>query len=159
MKPIQDDIAFWTISGLSCLLALFLFGCQRGEDLPQIAHREYRTAVMGRITLDGKPLNHCRVCFSSTVNGLHASATASVVNGEFTIPAELGPFSGTNDVTVEPELIDDTEAMQLLQASTTRQRIDLERQPLPAKYTTAGVLSVDVEPLGDRPLLIELTSR
>ncbi len=157
MADFQKDHLFYFLIGLSCCNAAQL-GCEQSHETPRAAHCEFRTAVAGRVTLDGKPINHCRVRFDSTIDGQTASAIASVVNGQFWIPAEVGPFPGRNSFSIEPELVEDVEAINLIQSDADRAVRSLERQPLPTKYQVQGALLVEVEPASEQPLSIELTS-
>lgn len=104
-----------------------------------------RAPIKGKITVGGAPLASGQILFvpQSPLEGPATSAT--VVNGEYTLPKAKGPIVGVNRVELQADLnlgfpIDDE------QAFVARQGAPLPRSPIPPGYNSLSTLTYEVKP-------------
>lgn len=84
------------LAGLIPAVALALFGCS-SDDVK-------RTAVSGKVTLDGKPLAKGDIQFIPKSGDSRGAAWGQVVDGSYSIPAADGPAAGTYTVSITPNI-------------------------------------------------------
>lgn len=109
---------------------LMLLGCGHGGRMP----------LEGTITVDGRPLEKGYIQFTPLAGTLGPTAGAEIINGEFTVSPQGGPFAGKFQV-------------QITAAGRTGRRvrhplsgtmIDENAQILPARYNTKSQLQAEV---------------
>ncbi|QDU00905.1 hypothetical protein V6x_05820 [Gimesia chilikensis] len=115
-----------------------LVGCFGGS-----AEHIERASVSGTVTFDGKPLPAGNILFVPDVdasgNPLRGKAVqATITDGAYTIPAEQGPAVGNNKVQITA-----TRKTGKFQESDG-QKIEIEKQYLPAKYNASTTLKQDI---------------
>jgi hypothetical protein len=116
-----------------------------------------RRAIVGEVTLDGRPLSQARILLEPSANaGVNTQASAEVVDGRFSIPVERGPAAGEYRVLFEPVMIEDVEAVAQAQRGT---RPKLDRVDIPKRYTTPPGLPAVVSLDGPNALKFELVSK
>jgi hypothetical protein len=71
---------------LAILLAIALVGCRGSE--------ETGVALSGRVEYQGKPLSQGTIYFSPEFHAQGRGSHAEIVDGRYSIPAEVGPFPG-----------------------------------------------------------------
>lgn len=132
---------------LAVLVGLLLAGCRSEPE---------RLAVSGSVSLDGKAVSDCIVVFQSVCSvGSAYSATATITNGRFEILQANGLAFGEYGVVfteVQPDL-EEYEAARIAGAKNA-----LNRKTVPAKYTVANALRINVS-RGMQPILLSLKSR
>ena len=93
MAPASENTHKGWMSPFCLLLALAVAGCG-GSDGPQ------RAAVHGKVTVAGEPVEGGSITFIPVDGNSGPTAGATIDPGEYSIPAENGPVTGTNRVDI-----------------------------------------------------------
>ena len=135
-------IAFRTVA--FGLLFVFISGC--GDTGPQ------RFAIKGTVKLDGRPVNNATLILTPTGAGLAAAAT--IRDGAFELPAEVGPSSGDFTVRINPQEaeIEETAESPHPPKANARPRI-------PKIYQRDGALNAKITGEPNQTLAFELTTK
>jgi hypothetical protein len=143
----RPDVVSLAMAGLSLALFTlpFLGGC--GGSSP------VRVPISGTVTLDQRPIGPVSVVFVPTARQ-QVGCVVQSMDGQFDLPADLGPSPGQFQVTVEP-LEPDLEEYERRRLAG---RSPLNQAPIPAKYRKRGELTVTIEPGGQRDVVIALRS-
>lgn len=132
------------VAGLSCLLILSgLIGCGSKPGLE-------RSAVSGKVTFDGKPVENGLIAFIPSGETKGPSAGAAIKNGEYTIPKEIGPTPGPHRVEITANRVEGRVEVQgvvgsqggLSGAGTADNLVMF----IPDKYNTQSTLTYKVAP-------------
>jgi hypothetical protein len=123
-----------SIAGLAALAAA---GCG-GDGLN-------RGAVAGRVTVGGAPLAKGRILFVPVAPNTGPAASATIVDGQYTLACDAGPIVGQNRVEVEAEVdlgfaIDDEAAF------AARGGRPLPPNPIPPAFNRQSTLAVEIKP-------------
>lgn len=130
---------FGRIAAVAALAVLS--GC--GDSGPQ------RYAVKGTVTLDGRPVNNATLIFTPTGPGLAAAAT--IREGAFELPADVGPTAGEFTVRINPaeaEIEETTETAHPPKANS--------RPKIPKIYQRDGALNAKITGEPNQSLTFEL---
>lgn len=128
-------------------------GCGAGPDDAPL-----RAPVTGTVTLDNQPLPSGVIRFVPEGTTTGPQASASITDGTFQLPEELGPVVGSHRVEIESTddgglAFDDEEAVQRLQASG-RKRVQVFR--IPPVYNRQSQLRADIDAEAPNQLTFEL---
>lgn len=139
---------------MTALCASLISGCGGGVsdiDAP------LRRAIVGEVTLDGRPLSQARILFEPAASaGVNTQASAEVVDGKFSIPMDRGPAVGEYRVLFDALILEDVEAVAQAQRGL---RPKLERVDIPKRYTSPPGLPAVVSFDGPNELRFELMSK
>jgi hypothetical protein len=124
---------------LCALMFLLLAGCGGDVEDP----RGQRVGVRGTVEWNGKPLDRARIVFSPAEGDATITATGSIVNGAYEIPAESGPLVGKMRVEIQADKIE-LEEFEAARGGDKRKRPRVETTVIPAKYTTQSTLDAVV---------------
>ena len=126
-----------------CGILLLIFaclGCSHDEEDP----RGNRVSVRGMVYLDNQPLERARIVFQSADGPSKITATGSIVDGLYEIPAELGPLVGRMRIEIQPDKIE-LEELESKRAGNLRKRVPWETVPIPAIYNTRSTLVREIK--------------
>jgi hypothetical protein len=112
---------------LAILFAIALVGCRGSE--------ETGVALTGRVEYQGKPLSQGTIYFAPEFHAKGRGAHAEIVDGRYSIPAEVGPFPGKLVVRVTS-----VSTVGKPGADGTLQYVDL----IPDKFNKDSTLSVEI---------------
>jgi hypothetical protein len=124
---------------LCALLFLLLAGCGGDVEDP----RGQRVGVRGTVEWNGKPLDRARIVFSPAEGESKITATGSIVNGTYEIPAETGPLVGKMRVEIQADKIE-LEEFEAARNGDIRKRVPVDTTVSPAKYNTQTTLEAIV---------------
>ena len=79
---------------LALLICCAVLGCSSADQGPQ------RAAVRGRVTVDGKPVEHGSIQFTPVQGTTGPVAGATIETGEYSVSKATGPVVGTNMVQI-----------------------------------------------------------
>jgi hypothetical protein len=138
------------------MIVCHLAGCSSSG-----AENVERAAVSGIVTLDGSPLPSGVIRFIPEGRTTGPQTTATVSNGSFMLPDDLGPVVGKHRIEIDSTDLgglepDDEQALDRLRAEKTRKRIEIVR--IPPVYNRQSKLTVHVPPEGRFDLTFELVS-
>ncbi|MGC4006004.1 MAG: hypothetical protein QM811_23940 [Pirellulales bacterium] len=111
-----------------------LIGCQKGP---------VRQAVVGAVSLDGKPVQQGNINFTPVAGG--PSAGGDIVEGRYALEGKRGPGLGKYKVEITAYKKVPTENVD----PATNRREDRLVQIVPARYNTATTLERDITADGD----------
>lgn len=113
-----------------------------------------KPSVHGQVTYDGQPMDGGRISFIPT-GGQGKSATADIVAGKYTIPANLAPGSGTYKVEIYwKQKTGRKVPVPGDPGSTTDEAVEV----VPPAYNSSSVLTKEIKG-GDNTLDFEVKSR
>ena len=139
------------------LLALAILTSSMGCGSSNPSHVQ----VMGKVTLDGKPVPEAQVYLSSNAPGtagkIVRTHSAIVVDGAFQFPARNGPPPGDYEVIVRP-VEPDTDAVWEQMKSKDRSLLK-DREGLIEAVKRKGPVNVKLETRNVNVVSIELSSR
>ncbi len=121
------------------MLVLAFVGC--GETVED--SRGKRAGVKGTVLLDDKPLNRATIVFTAAQGENKITATGSIVNGAYEIPAEAGPLIGEMRVEIQPQQID-LEEFEAARGDDKRKRVPVNAVEIPVQYNTKSKLKAQV---------------
>jgi hypothetical protein len=114
-----------------------------------------RYAASGEVTLDGQPLQNASIVFEPRSRE-GVVATAPIVDGRFHWSESNGPTVGDFDVRVNPEAVEDSEALEIVKR---RKRQPIEKTQVPPKYQRPGALTATVTREGPNEFVFSLSGR
>jgi hypothetical protein len=120
----------WLLGIIVVTIALIACGCGRGPA---------RSAVRGKITFDGNPVDGGRISFVPTGSG-GIPASAAIIGGEYDIPAANGPSVGGCKVEIQWA----KKTGRKLEVPPNR-IIEETRESIPAIYNKESQLNFDVK--------------
>ncbi|MCA9067349.1 MAG: hypothetical protein KDA84_00395 [Planctomycetaceae bacterium] len=124
---------------LLLFIPLWTLGCGMSED-----PRGARVGVRGTVLLDGQPVDRARILFLSAEGENKVTATGSIVDGFYNIPAERGPLVGKMRVKIQPDKIE-LEEFEAARKGDLRKRVPVETITIPAKYNVKSELVREIQ--------------
>ncbi len=100
-----------------------------------------KTAVKGEVKLDGQPVATGRILFEPTGDTTGPAAGASITNGMFEIPAEMGVTVGKNLVRINSN----KPTGKKIKSSVTSDLLDETVEGIPEQYNTKSKLEKEIE--------------
>ena len=145
-----------TVSMALCLSSAF---CGCGSETGATLNR---AGVAGTVTLDGVPLKAGVIRFVPQDGTAGPKTTASIADGAFSLPDELGPVIGNHRIEIESTdfgglAMDDEEAIQRLNAQGTP--VQFHIVTIPAFYNQVSRLTAHVPEEGTGALRFDLVSQ
>jgi hypothetical protein len=137
------------ILAIGLTLGLSLAGCGGGEDsLP-------RLAISGRVTLDGKPLEHGSITFTPADAGRADATTAgaSISDGSYSVAQAGGPTPGNYRVAILG-----AEEGSAPAPGERPTRSAVAKSPIPEEYNTRSSLKAEIKADGSKTFDYELKS-
>lgn len=148
----------WLTLRAAVLLLTFaaMIGCGRTVDGPP------RAAVNGIVSLDGEPLEAGVIRFIPRADTSGPKVSVAIANGFFQLTESDGPVVGQHRIEIEApaagELaFDDEEALQRLEQSGRKARIEVVR--IPAVYNRSSRLEATISHDAPNDLTFELLSK
>jgi hypothetical protein len=107
-------------------------------------HRADRGAVGGTVALDGKSLEHGSILFTP-IDGTHGSvAGATIEDGRYQLPSEVGPAVGWNRV--EIRAMRKTGNMVPKAFGHPGEMVPEQVEAIPAQFNSKSKLKVEIRP-------------
>jgi hypothetical protein len=155
---VNTDALSFLACGWRTLLAtiiplLVAVGCGSAADGPA------RVAVQGTVELDGQPLTAGTIRFVPTGSAAGPKTSVEIENGEFRLPAEVGPVIGQHRIEIEAPLagglaMDDEEALENLRRQRVPPGITVLR--VPPIYNVHSTLTANLTENGPNNLFFRL---
>lgn len=143
-------------SGLLCVGLIAIVGCGNSVDGP------LRASVNGTVTLDGKPLEAGTIRFVPLAETGGPKTSASIVNGRFDLPGDVGPVVGQHRVEIETPpagkiAMDDEQTLERLKQAGSKAKIEVVR--IPSVYNKSSRLTARISDSGLNDLSFDLVSK
>lgn len=139
MKRVMLQRSRLAVEAVLLLLIVCQVGCGGGDP------RGQRSAVEGKVTLDGKPVSAARILFISEEGDAGSLKASGVIqNGAFSISEDTGPVIGKNRVEIHPQVME-IEELEAARKKNPRKRISADVVSIPAKYGSSSELTADVK--------------
>jgi hypothetical protein len=141
----REQVNYQTLRALPFIaLAIALSGC--GETSPR------RYAIKGTVTLNGQSVSNATLILTPTGEGLAAAAT--IRNGVFELPAEVGPTAGEFYVRINPNEGETEDAPRSMRPSKAS-----PRPKIPSIYQRNGALKTEVTNASNQTFDFDLKSK
>ena len=133
---------------LIVVLSLAVAGCE-GQAGPE------RASVAGKVTFDGAPLENGTIELRPAEGVDGVSAGAAILNGQYNIPSDKGPFLGKHQVIIFA--MRETGKMVPAGGPAGDAMVPESEQYIPAKYNSTTELSIEIQS-GENQQDFELTA-